>query len=125
MKNRVIFGLLSAVTLAGFSSHLLLKKVNPELPVKPIQQASAGLEIMLDPETGEMLTDPEKITELKAAQKAPEAAKDQRMVMTEMDNGALKIDLGKRFIRPLTTSVDDNGELHEQGHTELQTRESK
>jgi len=125
MKNRVIFGLLGVAALAGLSSQLLLKKANPESTTLLVKQPSAGLEIMLDSETGEMLTDPEKITKLKAAQKTPEATKSQRMVMTEMDNGALKIDLGKRFIRPLTTSVDENGELHEQGHTELQTEESK
>ena len=129
MKKSIIFGLLGVVAVIGLSTQILFKKNTPELNIELGQHKSVGREIMLDPETGEMLTDAEKINELKAVEKAAKVKSDQKMVMTEMEGGALKVELGKRFIKPQTASLDEDGNLvkgdHQPHQSELKNEESE
>lgn len=134
MKNYLILGLLGIVILAVISTQTIFKKNQTELADGLSQNQTStttkSATMMLDPETGEIMTDPEKIDKLSTA--APESTtetqseiKGTEMTMTEMDDGALKIDLGKRFIRPNRAAVDEHGNVIEQDHTELESQESE
>jgi len=83
---------------------------------------SANLEVMIDPETGEMTSDP---TARRAQKTAPLDIEQPDVVMTEMPNGATKIELNDRFIRPLEVSIDENGNITNEGHSELKRVEAE
>ena len=130
MKNYTILGLLGVIALAVLSTQFLFKNADPIDELSQSQTTnSKNATMVLDPETGEIMTDPDKIEKLKANPQstAQNQAKDKNkeMKMTEMDNGALKIDLGQRYVRPNKATVDENGNLIQKGHTELDSQESK
>ena len=131
MKNHIILGLLGVAVVVGLSTQVLSKKAEPQLGEELNQSTTKNATMMLDPETGEVMNDLAKIEELRAAMKnnSDKEAKDdvvkQEIVMTEMDDGTLKLSLGKRYLRPQSVSVDDDGKLINQADDELENTESE
>ena len=131
MKNHIILGLLGVAVVVGLSTQVLSKKAEPQLGEELNQSTTKNATMMLDPETGEVMNDLAKIEELRAAMKnnSDKEAKDdvvkQEIVMTEMDDGTLKLSLGKRYLRPQSVSVDDDGKLIDQADDELENTESE
>ena len=132
MKNHIVLGLLGVAVVVGLSTQVLSKKAEPQLGEELNQSTTKNATMMLDPETGEVMNDLAKIEELRAAMKnnSDKEAKDddvvkQEIVMTEMDDGTLKLSLGKRYLRPQSVSVDDDGKLINQADDELENTESE
>ena len=137
MKNHIILGLLGVVVIAGLSTQVFNKKAEPEvanqLDSNSLDIVSSKASTMkIDPETGEIMTDPDKIEKLKSTpqnatteQTDDKDIKNKEMKMTEMENGAIKVDLGKRYVRPNTATIDEHGNLVQHGHSELNQQESK
>ena len=133
MKNYIIFGLLGAGVLAGVSSQTLFKKTESQQNSELSQTYTKNSTIMLDPETGEIMSDFKKVEEQRALMKksAEKDPKDhaeeekEKIVMTEMDDGAIKLSLGKRYRRPQSVSVDENGNVVAKDNTELHSAETE
>lgn len=125
MKIYLLFGLLAVVVLAGLSTHFLFNEPSSDSNSDLIPVQGAGLEMMLDEETGEMVTDPKKLDKLMALKKKPARKEKPKIVMTEMDDGAIKVDLGRRYIKPRSATVDENGNFINHGHTEFAAQEAE
>jgi hypothetical protein len=127
MKNYWLFGLLTIAVVFGTSAYHLLNKSNDDLGQELAQSQGADLEIMLDEETGEMITDPQKINkmmELKKTEKVEKAKKEKpAIVMTEMEDGAIKVDLGRRYVKPRSASIDEDGNFINEEQIELSNEE--
>jgi len=132
MTYRIIFGLLGAAVLYGLFTLVSFEHV-PSEQVQSFDSAnnvndsvSASREIMIDPESGEMTNDPKMIEKIKKESKTPAAsAKKKKVKMTEMEGGALKVELGKDWIRSHEVSIDNQGDLSTEGHSQLQVKEAQ
>lgn len=133
MKNYIVLGLLGAGILVAVSSQVLFKKAEAQLNNEVRQSHTKKSTLMLDPETGEIMSDFKKIEEhralmKKSAEKDPKDHAEQekeKIVMTEMDDGVIKLSLGKRYRRPQSVSVDEHGNLVDKSTTEPQRTESE
>jgi len=132
MISRIFFGLLGVAVAYGLWSQFSPQgEHSSELSNELSQSPGASREIMVDTESGEMINDPEKMKNIKKSNKKPvasdngETVEKKKVKVTEMEGETLKVELGKKWIRSADVSVDEEGNLNEEGHSELQVEEAQ
>jgi len=132
MISRIFFGLLGVAVAYGLWSQFSPQEEHSsELSNELSQSPGASREIMVDTESGEMINDPEKMKNIKKSNKKPvasdngETVEKKKVKVTEMEGETLKVELGKKWIRSADVSVDEEGNLNEEGHSELQVEEAQ
>lgn len=121
MFNRTVMQLLSSIALLSVSLQVASTETEDESNSQAGEQAKSNLQVIIDPESGQIVTDQKRLIDLKKSSGTAAAVplEETEVTMTQLENGATRIDFNGRFIRPLTVSVGEDGELISHGHTEL------
>lgn len=121
MLSRIFMQLFSPIALFSVSLQVASTEPVNENNKQIGEQANSNLQVIIDPETGQIVTDQNRLIDLKksSSTSASIALEQTEVTMTKLENGATRIDFNGRFIRPLTVSVDEDGQLTSHGHTEL------